>query len=126
MDLKEQLKNNIREFIKLDNELLQLKREIREKTNKKKEVMDQLVNIMRTNNIDCFDINGGSLIYKKNKVKKTLSGKSLLILLKKYYEDDGYTAEKLKNYLMENREETIKESITRKIDKDLLNIEVNS
>jgi len=119
METKEQLKTIILEFIKLDKDLLKLKSEVKEKTMKRKQYMEDLVTIMKSNSIDCFDINGGSLVYKQNKVKKTLSGKSLLVLLKKYYDDDNETAEKLKNYLMENREETVKETIKHKITKDL-------
>jgi hypothetical protein len=33
---------------------------------------------MKTNKIDCFDINGGALVYKKRKTKQSISGKFLL------------------------------------------------
>ena len=36
MDTKEQLVNNIKEWIKIDNEIAQLKAEIKDKNNKKK------------------------------------------------------------------------------------------
>ena len=79
---KEQLVNNIKEWIKIDNEISQLKAEIKERTNKKKTLTDNLVTVMKSNSIDCFDINGGALIYKKNKVKKPINGKTLFQLLK--------------------------------------------
>ena len=72
---KEQLVNNIKEWIKMDNEITQLKAEIKERNNKKKTLTENLVSVMKTNSIDCFDINDGALIYKKSKVKKPLSGK---------------------------------------------------
>jgi len=114
---KEQLVSNIKEWIKIDTEILRLKAEIKDKTNKKKGLTENLVNVMRTNNIDCFDINDGTLVYKKNKVKKPISGKSLLTSLKNYYKNDSNIAEELTKYIMENREEQIKEIIKRKIDK---------
>lgn len=114
---KEQLVSNIKEWIKIDTEILRLKAEIKDKTNKKKGLTENLVNVMRTNNIDCFDINDGTLVYKKNKVKKPISGKSLLSSLKNYYKNDSNIAEELTKYIMENREEQIKEIIKRKIDK---------
>ena len=36
-----------------------------------------LVDIMKTNNVDCFDVKNGKLIYTKKKVKAPLSKKHL-------------------------------------------------
>jgi hypothetical protein len=41
----------------------------KDKNNRKKLLTENLVTVMKSNSIDCFDINGGALIYKKNKVK---------------------------------------------------------
>ena len=114
---KEQLVNNIKEWIKLDNEVAQLKVDIKERTNKKKFLTENLVTVMKTNSIDCFDINGGALVYKKNKVKKPISGKTLLTALQNYYKTDPKIAEDIAKHVMESREEQIKETIKRKIDK---------
>jgi hypothetical protein len=115
MDTKEQLVNNIKEWIKIDNEINQMKADIKERTNKKKVLTENLVSVMKTNDIDCFDINGGALIYKKNKVKKPINGKSLLVALQNYYKTDIKVAEEITKYVMDNREEQIKETIKRKI-----------
>ena len=117
MNTKEQVVNNIKEWIQIDNEIIRLKKEVKEKTNKKKELSLSLVDVMKTNDIDCFDINGGALIYKKNKVKKPISGKTLLLSLQKYYKTNDLMAEEVTKYIMDNREEQIKEVIKRKIDK---------
>lgn len=117
METKEQLVNNIKEWIKNDTEIAQLKADIKEKTNKKKLLTETLVTVMKTNTIDCFDINGGALIYKKNKVKKPINGKTLLSSLKNYYKNDPKIAEDLTKHVLDSREEQIKETIKRKIDK---------
>ena len=117
MEIKEQLVNNIKEWIKIDNEIVQLKNEIKERNNKKKILTESLVTVMKTNTIDCFDINGGALVYKKNKVKKPINGKTLLAALQNYYKTEPKVAEELVKYVMDNREEQIKETIKRKIDK---------
>jgi len=72
---------------------------------------------MKTNQIDCFDINGGALVYKTSKIKKPINGKSLLIALQNYYKTDEKLAEEMTKYIMNNREEQIKETIKRKSDK---------
>ena len=117
METKEQLVNNIKELIKIDNEIGQLKNDIKEKNKKKKELTTNLVTVMKTNEIDCFDINGGSLVYKQNKVKKPINGKTLLAALKNYYKTEPAIAEELAKHVMDSREEQIKEVIKRKIDK---------
>jgi hypothetical protein len=114
---KEQLVYNIKEWIKMDNEIAKLKSEIKDRTNKKKSLTENLVTVMRTNSIDCFDINGGTLIYKKNKVKKPINGKTLLTALQNYYKNDVNIAEEITKHIMDSREEQIKETIKRKIDK---------
>jgi len=111
---KELLVNNIKEWIKLDNEVVQLKSDIKEKTNKKKQLTENLVTVMKTNSIDCFDINGGALVYKKNKVKKPITGKTLLAALQNYYKTDPNIAEDIAKHVMDSREEQIKETIKRK------------
>jgi hypothetical protein len=65
---KEQLVTNIKEWIKIDNEIAQLKSEIKDRNNKKKNLTENLVVTMKKNQIDCFDINGGALVYKQNKL----------------------------------------------------------
>ena len=66
METKEELVTNIKEWIQIDNEIAMLQNEIKERRNKKKNLTQGLMNVMKTNEIDCFDINGGALIYKKH------------------------------------------------------------
>lgn len=117
METKEQLVGNIKEWIKIDNEISKMKTEMNEKKNQKKKLTENLVSIMKTNSIDCFDINGGALVYKKNKVKKPINAKSLLNALQNYYKTEPKIAEELTKHIMDSREEKIKETICRKIDK---------
>ena len=117
METKDQLINNIKEWIKINTEIDKLKLEIKERNNYKKILTENLVNVMKTNNIDCFDITGGILMYKKNKVKKTINGKMLLNVLQNYYKTNSQLAEDVTKYIMDSREEEIKETIKHKINK---------
>ena len=114
---KEELINNIREWIKIDTDVAALKNDIKNKLTQKKLLTENLVKVMKTNSIDCFDINGGALVYNKKKTKKSLSGKFLLQQLEKYYKDQPDVAKEVTEHIMSNREETIKEDIRRKIKK---------
>ena len=117
INTKDELILKIKEWIKIDNELTKMKIEVKDKTSKKKELTESLVNIMKGNSIDCFDINGGALIYKQKKTKKTISGKFLLAQLEEYYKDKPEIAKEITQKVLDNRVEVIKEEIKRKIDK---------
>ena len=71
---------------------------------------------MRDNEIDCIDIKDGQLCYTKKNVKKPITKKVLLNILAKYFEGDIEKAEEIFNeFILNNREEITKESITRKL-----------
>lgn len=114
---KDELIMNVKEWIKGDAEITKLKAEVKEKTAKQKELTNVLMNVMKNNSIDCFDINGGALVYKKRKTRKTITGKFLLSQLEEYYKDKPEVAKEITNKVLENREQVIKEEIKRKINK---------
>ena len=117
MESKDQLIIHIKEWIKVDNELIKLKNDVKERNTKKKLLTEQLVNVMKENNIDCFNINGGEVLYKKNIVKKPINSKMLLTTLQTYYKDNLEMAQEITSHILNNREEVMKETIKRKIDK---------
>jgi len=117
METKEQLVNNIKEWIKIDGEILKLKSDIKERNNMKKHLTNELVEVMKKNQIDCFDINDGALIYKTNKIKKPINGNTLLLALKNYFKEEPNIAEDLTKHILNSREEQIKEIIKRKVNK---------
>jgi hypothetical protein len=117
METKDEICNSIKEWIKLDNEIGKLNAEAKLRKLKKKELTQSLVDVMKKNTIDCFDISGGSIVYKKNKVKKPINAKTLLEALNTYYKEQPNVVEELNKHIMDSRVEVIKETIHRKIDK---------
>jgi hypothetical protein len=114
---KEELITSIKEWLKLDNDIAKAKSDIKEKTSRKKTLTDNLVTIMKSESIDCFDINGGALLYKQKKTKKPISAKYLLEELQKFYKDQPEVATDLTKQILDNRGLTIKDEICRKINK---------
>jgi len=114
---KEELIASIKEWIKIDNDIAKAKTDIKEKTARKKVLTENLVTVMKSNSIDCFDINGGALIYKQKTTKKPISAKYLLAELQKIYKDQPDVASDLTKQLLDNRELTVKDEICRKINK---------
>ena len=117
METKEQLVTNIKEWIKMDTEISQLKKDIKERNDKKKALTDDLMKVMKSNAIDTFEVNNGSLVFKKSKSKKPISGKTLLAAIQTFYKEDSKTAEDLTKHILDSREEQTKETIKRKINK---------
>jgi hypothetical protein len=118
VNTKDELISSIKEWIKIDSDIAKLKNEVKKKNNKKKEITEALVSVMKSNSIDCFDINGGALVYKQRKTKKTISGKFLLEQLENYYKDNPELAREIAKQVLDNRAEVIKDELKRKIDKD--------
>jgi len=115
MTTKEVLVTTIKDWIGCDDKIKGLQKQIKEHRNTKKTLTDNLVDIMKTNEIDCFDINNGKIIFTKNKVKTPLNKKSLLSTLEKYFHNNpAIDASEVSEFIFENRETKIKENIRRK------------
>ena len=117
METKDELVMNIKEWIKMDTEISKLQTEIKERKNKKKQLSEALMDVMKKNEIDCFDINNGQICYDKKNIKKPITKKALLDILSKFYKGDSLKAGELNTFILDNREETIKESIILKMNK---------
>ncbi len=117
METKEELVVKIKEWIQIDNEITKINKDLKDRKIKKKQLTDSLVDVMKNNEIDCFDNNGGSHVFKKNKTRKPINGKSLMAALQTYFDKDVTQAEEVTKFVMDSREETVKETIRRKIDK---------
>lgn len=113
-DQREELIENVKRWINLDEEIKTMQRQIKEKRNLKKELTSSLVKTMKSHDVDCFDINEGKLIYAKKKIRTPLSKKHLLKSLATFFEQDHQMVNKLGMYIMESRETKIKEEIRRK------------
>ena len=119
MDTKEQLVSYVKEWVLIDEEMKGLQKLMREKRQKKKELNDVLINVMKQNEIDCFDTKNGKLLYSVNKTKKSITKKMLFETLQKYYANDEDKAYEIAAFILESRDETVKETIKRKeINKD--------
>ncbi len=115
MATKEVLVKTIREWIENDTKIKSLQQKIKEYRTEKKALSDSLLGIMKENEIDCFDINNGKILYCKNRVKTPLNKKTLLETLEKYFENiPDIDATKVSDFVLDNREIKIKEIIRRK------------
>ena len=115
METKDQLIKTIKDWVRIDNELRALQKEQIARKNEKKNISKELMEVMRKNEIDCFDIKDGQIMYSKKNVKKPITKKNLITILANFYKGDVEKASAMNDFIMENREEIVKESIVRKI-----------
>lgn len=109
------LKRQIREWIAIDNEIRRMKRELRQKTQDKEKMTAGLIANMKSRNIDVLNLGGdGQIVYESRKVKKPVTQKMLLNLLATYFDGDTKEAAKVNSFILENREEVVKEALVRK------------
>jgi hypothetical protein len=91
----------IKEWIKADTEINEIKKIEKSKKHARQELSEQLSSLMKTNNVDCFDVADGQIVYNSRTTKNPQ--KSLTILLNKYYKEDAEQADELNKYIMDNR-----------------------
>jgi hypothetical protein len=119
VETKDQLVKLIKEWVHLDNESRTLQAHLNVNKLEKKRTSNELMEVMKNNEIDCFQIKDGKIQYKKTNIKKPLSNKILVKLLNEFYDGNQDKVSELNNFLIENREEVIKENIVRKMNKEV-------
>lgn len=113
-----ELVQNIREWIQLDNEIKELQKEIKQRKTKQQQKTMLLLEIMKNNELDGVDVPNGRLAHIKRVSKAPITKKTLLSLLSKFYDGDISQALAVNNFIMNNREEVIKETIALKRNKE--------
>ena len=117
LETKEELIQTIKKWVKIDNEIRALQTECNKRKVEKKTISNDLINVMKKHEIDCFDITDGQINYVKHTVKKPITQKMLLSILSSYYNEDVSKAQEINNFILDQREEVIKEKISRSFSK---------
>ena len=101
----------VKTWVANDQEIRLLQKQQAVKRNENKLITTQLVEVMKQNEIDCFDIKNGIIVYRKRNIKKPISKTELLRLLTTYFQGDDNKANDVNQYILENREVVVKETI---------------
>tara|TARA_B100001287_G_C22598212_1_gene489104 strand:+ start:203 stop:565 length:363 start_codon:yes stop_codon:yes gene_type:complete len=101
---KDMLIASIKEWIDVNNELNNLLKTVKQKRQQKQQLTNALVNIMKNNEIDCFDIKDGKLLCKTNKVKSSVNKQILLTSLQDYFNNNpDINCQDVSNFILEKR-----------------------
>jgi hypothetical protein len=128
---RSEIRTCIHDWIKIDNEnqpsikkiddaLKNMAKQRKELMNKKKELeqrkkdkTDKILEIIKQQGVDSINIQSGKLVYKKRVTKKSISKKFLIGIVSNYFKNDNKEADVLTNYILNNRAETVVESLKR-------------
>jgi seryl-tRNA synthetase len=112
---KEKITMNIKNWLQLDKEIQVLQKELKDIKLQKKDLSKSLVEIMKSKEIDCFDISEGKIIYTKSNIKNAINKKYLMDCLDKYFEDNpNIPTDDIVKFILDNRAINTKESIRHK------------
>ena len=117
---KDELVSLIKQWVQVESEMKVLSKELKERRETKKELTAALVEVMKGNEIDCFDISDGKLMYTKNKVRAPLSKKHLFESLGEYLSKSGVPPEEISSmvkHVMDSRGVSTKEGVRLKPNK---------
>jgi hypothetical protein len=114
METKEELVSTIKEWLKNDNMIKSLQKEIKARKIQNEVFSKKLIDTMRVNEIDSFDINTGKIVYSKKTIKKPITKKLLSEVLKKYYVNDADIATEVEEFILSSRETVVRENLTLK------------
>ena len=108
------LRDSVKNWLQIDNEIKQLQKEIKKRRNMKKQITDQLINTMKSNDIDVMNIPDGRLVKTTNRVKAPLSKKHLIKSLLIYFKEDQDMVKNLSSHIMDTRQVKVVERIQKK------------
>ena len=114
---KEQLKEHLRYWVRIENEISTLSAEIKKRKLIHQQLSASLLKVMKQNEIDCFDIANGRIVYSKIKSRAPLSNGQLKSALTTYYKDDKDKVDSLTEFLLSSRVEKTRETIKMKMPK---------
>ena len=113
MSDKSILVDKIKRWLELENKITINQRELKELRKQKSQLSIDLSSIMKTKQLECIDVTQGQILYTKKETKKGINKKYLSDILKTYYKNDD-RANEICNFILENRESTVKENIRLK------------
>jgi len=113
MDRTEHLKDSIKEWIGIDNEMKVLQAELKLRRQKKKQLSDNLIDVLKNSGIDGWNTKEGKLEYCVTKTKTAINKDHIRQSLSKFIEDSEQI-EAMTSFIYESRGVKEKESIKRK------------
>lgn len=112
---KKALLDTVKNWVILDNQIRLLNKKLKELKDNKKIQNENMIEIMKSNEIDNFDLKDGQIRYKKTKKRQVLSQKVLVEILKNHPQFDNESVNQINNFVYQNRKVIEEDKIIRVI-----------
>ena len=116
MQSGDHVKETIKEWLSIDNEMKVLQSELKTRRLRKKDLSDSLVGILKESGIDGWDTKDGKLEYCMTKTKSSLNKAHIKTALSKFIQNEA-EVELMTKFIYDSRGVREKESIKRKVPK---------
>ena len=120
---KLQLKNNVKLYLDLDDQIKALNKAVSERRKEKKKLSETILTTMKSFEIDNMNTKNGRLIYNVTKRSKPLNKKNLISGLDIYFKNVDKSKE-ISKIILDNREVVEKIQLRRTINKTKNNLSV--
>ena len=115
MSDKQALIEIVKSWVTLDNQIRALANKLKVLRKEKKGKNEEMINVMKANEIDNFDLKDGQILYKKETKREALTQKRLLDILAKHPQLGEEQAKHLNQFIYDRRKVTEQGVISRKI-----------
>jgi hypothetical protein len=114
MDTKEELVAKLKNWIQLDNDIRALRAQCREKLSAQKMISQELLEIMKSNEIDTLNTSELNISCAQKEVRTSLSKKYLENVLLEYFDNNSQKASEMQEFIMSRRTCTTKDYLKTK------------
>lgn len=113
---KQDLIQIVKSWVTIDNQIKALNKKAKALREEKKSFNTQMIEVMKANDIDNFDLKDGQIRYKKETRREPLTQKTLLRILSKHPQLGSDQAKHLNQFIYDSRTTYEKDVIVRKVD----------
>lgn len=114
---KSDLIQTVKTWVQLDNKIKHLSTMLKDLRKEKKTQNEKMIDIMKENNIDNFDLKDGQIQYKKYTKREALTQKKLLQILSTHPQLQQEQVQTLNEFVFDNRKVVTEDMIVRKTHK---------
>ena len=111
-----EFKNNVKEWLTLDDDIITLQKAIKERKSKKNDLTPKILDFMNRFKINDLNTNNGKLKFTKSLQTKPLNKQFLISRLGDFFKDFS-KGEKAASFILENRDKEEKLKLRRVINK---------
>lgn len=115
MSNKQALIDIVKSWVTVDNQIRALTTKLRDLRKEKKSKNEEMIKVMKANDIDSFDLKDGQILYKKETKREALTQKRLLDILAKHPQLGEEQAKHLNQFIYDRRKVSEHAVISRKI-----------